>query len=89
MAILSSCSSSNCTAGTTCNCIVYDIDDISEGKSNRGESVTEPDTHMTTSRITGHRINLGCQKISIAFQILIVTKNLTNKVSFCLTTEIV
>jgi len=45
MAILSSHSSSNHTTGTTCNHVVYDIDNISEGKSNGGKSVTEPDTH--------------------------------------------
>jgi len=45
MAILSSHSSSNHTTGTTCNHVMYDIDDISKGESNGGESVTEPNTH--------------------------------------------
>jgi hypothetical protein len=39
----SSCSS-YLTAGTIHNCVVYDIDSISEGEGNGGESVTEPDT---------------------------------------------
>ena len=36
--------SSYLTAGTIRNRIVYDIDSISEGVGNGGESVTEPDT---------------------------------------------
>ena len=32
------------TAGTIRNCIVYDIDSISEGEGNGEESMTEPDT---------------------------------------------
>jgi hypothetical protein len=36
--------SSYLTAGTIRNCVVYDIDSISEGEGNGGESVTEPDT---------------------------------------------
>jgi hypothetical protein len=44
MTIPSSHSSYNLTAGTIRNCAVYDIDNISEGEDNGGESVTEPDT---------------------------------------------
>ena len=40
MTILSFPSSCNLTAGTIRNCIVYDIDNISEREINSGESVT-------------------------------------------------
>jgi hypothetical protein len=55
MTILSSHSSYNLTAGTILNRVVYDIDNISEGESNGGESVTEPDTEPHGNKHSDYR----------------------------------
>ena len=55
----SSNSSYDFTTGTTRNCIVYDIDSISEGEGNGGESVTEPETEPHDDEDYGPENQLG------------------------------
>jgi hypothetical protein len=54
MTISSVCSSHKLTADTIRNHVVYDIDNISEGEDNGGESVTESNTEPHGNKESDH-----------------------------------